>query len=96
MTLSEQFFVYSLTGFANNQVFTVTHRSGRHTEKRTYSYIDKAKEYRPEEVTFTDGTKKVEAVAHYMIICRNLATNRLCILELDKDKAGDFECVLQK
>ena len=96
MTLSEQFFSYSLPVFANNQVFTVTHKSGRHTEKRTYSYIDKAKEYRQEEVTFPDGTKKIEPVAHFMIICRNLATNRLCILELDKDKAGEFECVLQK
>lgn len=96
MTLSEQFFSYTFLGFDNNQVFTVTHKSGRHTEKRTYSYIDKAKEYRQEEVTYLDGTKKIEPVAHFMIICRNLATNRLCILELDKDKAGEFECVLQK
>ena len=94
MTLSEQFSLFSFSGFANNQVFTVTHKSGRHTEKRTYSYVDMAKEYRQEEVTFTDGTKKVEDVAHYMIICRSFATNRLCILELDQ--AGGFECVLQK
>ena len=96
MTLSEQFFSYSLTGFASHEVFTVIHKSGRHTEKRTYSYIDCAKEYRQEKVTYLDGTKRITSVAHYMIICRNLATNRLCILELDKDKAGEFECVLQK
>ena len=95
MTLSEQFSRSFPTGFANNQAFTVTYKSGRHTEKRTYFYIDMAKEYRQEEVTFLDGTKKVEPVAHYMIICRSLATNRLCILELDQDKAGGFECVLQ-
>lgn len=96
MTLSEQILLHCFYGFDRNQVFTVTHKSGRHTEKRTYSYIDMVKEYRQEEVSYTDGTKKIEAVDHDIIICRNLATGSLCTLELDQDKAGGFECVLQK
>lgn len=57
-----------------------------------YRYIDYCRDFSDEEVTYLDGTKKIESVSHGIVVAENV--NRKKLVCLDMRKYGDKEVVL--